>query len=180
MSEPFSITHQETEASVRAFAPAMRQPFLRRLAAVLIGWAGFAVALAFLYVWLGPLLPLYNETLVSVLFTGAAMGLLASTSGHVARKWYAWRNYASDQAAVAAQLGPSRMDFGPEGIRWSNSRGSGIMYWCDVQEVKELRSGIALLVGHRRYIPLSEEALPEGLSRTDALAHIAEWRKATT
>lgn len=147
------------------------------------------VALMLLVIWFvsGIILDRYDDfffalapqlpfIVAMVLLAGITLGLIAAylTGFFVARFRDVLSDHENEQDGYRA--GPVNVEISKEGIATHAPHLAQQMDWKSISAVVDTPAGLGLRLDDREFIPVPDDKLPEGVTRTELAASIRDWR----
>lgn len=111
-----------------------------------------------------------------VLLAGITLGLIAAylTGFFVSRFRDVLSDHEKEQDGYHA--GPINVEISAEGVATHAPHRAQQMDWKSVSAVVDTPAGLGLRLDDRDFIPVPDDKLPEGVTRTELAASIREWR----
>ena len=109
-------------------------------------------------------------------FPGLALGLLAAFAAfYLTADAQSWALHEIE-TEMRSQRGEAVVTLSAEGAEMRQGDELYALKWPAVTRVEEFGKGFMIFTTIFRGVPVPDEALPEGISRADAMRRVAEWR----
>lgn len=111
-----------------------------------------------------------------VFFPGLALGLLAAfVAFYLTADAQSWALHEIE-TEMRAQRGAAIVTLSADGARMLQGDESYTLKWPAVTRIEEFGKGFMIFTTLFRGIPVPDAALPDGVTRADALRRVQEWR----
>ena len=174
MSKAFEVTYRWTPEVNRTFRHAVLWTGREKLrlhlnTLVMVGSIGALIALIAHLYDSGDFFTTWKLVCLGVVI-GMVSGLINTLTDNVIND--------RRQNAALRVMSKFVLRVGPEGIVNSNDQSRTEYDWGAISDVADVKSGLAIIIKGWGFIPLLEAALPDGLTKAEALSRINTWRSA--